>query len=179
MAIKMVYEELVNLQTALTTVADLSEKEPFPIELDMWFLRLIKKSKAPMVIYTELRDKLLREFGTEIFAPASDKRDKDGKPVNVSTGRYEMTTVDAKEMFNKKLIELNKQECEIEGNVFVKPESIFEMKDMPRLSLRTKLFLAPVVAVNEELEEVNGKEEQEEEKAKVEIPEKKEEVSKE
>lgn len=156
MAIKMAYEEMVNLQTALTKIADLSEKEPLPIELDMWFLRLIKKSKEPMAIYQELRDKLLKEFGTEIFLLDKTKLDKDGNPVVVSTQRYEMTSVEAKDMFNKKLAKLNATECMIEGNVFKKNENIFEIKGMPQLSLRTKLFLSPVLAVSESLVEVTG-----------------------
>jgi hypothetical protein len=143
MAIKMLYEELINLNQALTTIADVSEKEDIPIELETWFIRLIKKSKAPMLEYTELRDKLLKKFGTEVYTEQPDKKNKEGEPIMVATGRFEMTTPENKEKYNEALKELNETECEIEGNVFKKPEAIYEK--LPKLSIRTKLFLEPVV----------------------------------
>ncbi|MHA2099664.1 MAG: hypothetical protein ACW99A_13390 [Candidatus Kariarchaeaceae archaeon] len=157
MAITITNEELINLNQALTTIADLSEKEIIPLELETWFIRLIKKSKEPMTEYTELRDKLLKRYGTEIFDKHPTQKDKDGNPFMVATGRYEMATTENRDKYNEALKELNQTECEIEGNVYKKSSNIFEK--LPRLSIRTKLFLEPVIeAIDEskpELKEVD------------------------
>lgn len=143
MAITLTNEQLLNLNTALSTVADISEKETIPIELETWFIRLIQKSKVPLMEYNTVRDKILSRYGEEVFVEDPKKKDKEGNPLMVSTGRFEMTTSANKQKYLDELNELNNAECEIEGNVFKKKHDIYDK--LPRLNMRTKLFLEAVL----------------------------------
>jgi len=83
-------EELVGIQSGLRRLSELSEtkENDFSFRTKYWISRLIKAVSTSLKEYLEENNKLLEEYGTEVFNTNPNSVDADGNPIKTSTGEY-------------------------------------------------------------------------------------------
>ena len=143
MALSLTYEELLTLQSGLSKISTLSEKESDTLEFKLkWRAsRIIKKLNPEVQEFTEKRQELLQKYGTEIFTVSKDKVDKDGTPIKESTQQFNLG--DNTKEYNTKVKEMLKEPVTLEGNVF--KFKLSELTKIKGLSVNDYVSLDPII----------------------------------
>jgi len=144
--LELTYEELLIVQTGLNKIALLSEDKDSKIEFKIKWRgsRIVKKFQPELQSYTEIRQELLKKYGTEIFIENKEKFDENKKPILESTGQYNLGK--NTEIYNTEIKKLLKEKVTLEGSVY--KFKLSELKDIPGLSQNDYVSLDPILEID-------------------------------